>query len=358
LTELVIDEQLSSYTSEIQTNWIQNISNNNDGDITVFFLTQNSLLYDQLNTDPIFAATTKADPSLGNYYLPDKLVSVLGCVDQHQWCSVVKKPGKERCSTVGSLDTLSKDLSPFADNNRQLATANRIYQSIWLNNMWYVVDPRGVAALQASKSVFETFQHNVSNTQWTIEVSGWFNTALAKLQQTLVEIAVGPGLQNSSDFLVTRPASAADQALCNAQVVRSSGAYLNFSVLGIALIVAFSTFLIWLSFIIDTATGWAQRWLHKGEDRRLQWRLEDKLQLQRMAYVGAHQGNWEGHDESVPVMTDAQLVDMSLYLPANGRALAEARLTEMTQKDEPASGKRRDTTEVSDKAMVAGEGDV
>jgi hypothetical protein len=355
----VINKQSSSYSSEIQTTWIPEITNQMNADITIFFLTANSLLYDQPNNDPIFAATKTTTRTQGtsnvHYFTADNLVSVFGCVDQHQWCSVVKKPGIKQCSGLESLHSVFEDVSPFTGNPRQLATANRIYQSIWHSNMWYVVDARGVAALQASASVFEIFQHSLPDTQWIIEVSGWFNTALAKVQQALVEIAVGPGLQNSSDFLVTAPHKPYDWDLCDAQVVRSSGQYLNFSVLGIALIVAFSTFFIWLSFVIDTATGWVQRWLHKGEDRRLQWLLEDKLQLQRMAYVGANQGKWEGHAESVPVMTEAELVDMSLYLPANHGALADARLGETTQREGPASGKQKNATEVTDSVLKEGE---
>lgn len=329
-----------------------------DADITLFFITANSLLYDQPNSDPIFGATTTTTRSQGtsrvSYYTADNLVSVLGCVDQHQWCSAVEKPGRPQCSGLESLNTLFSDTAMFTGNHRQLATANRIYNSIWLSNMWYVVDSRGVAALKASESVFEIFQHNLSDTQWTVEVSGWFNTALAKVQQALVEIAVGPNLQNNTEFLITAPTSSYDLDLCYEQVVRSSGQYVNFSVLGISLIVAFCTFFIWLSFVIDTATGWVQRWLKKGEDRRLQWLLEDKLQLQRMAYVGANQGKWVGHAESVPVMTEAELVDMSLYLPANERALAEAQLKETTQKDE---FQRKSTAEATDRAVVSDEGE-
>jgi hypothetical protein len=333
-----------------------------NADISLFFLTANSLLYDSKNNDPIFAATTPTqrsqDGSTGTYYTADNLVSVLGCVDQHQWCSAVKIPGKTQCSGLESLKTLVTDSSVFNGNHRQLATANRIFRSIWFSNMWYVVDFRGVAAIQASETVFEVFQHFLPDNQWTIEVSGWFNTALAKIQLALVEIAVGPGLQNSSDFTVTAPSKPYDWALCDAQVVRSSGQYLNFSVLGIALIVSLCTFIIWLSFVIDTATGWVQRWLHRGEDRRLQWLLEDKLQLQRMAYVGANQGKWEGHAESVPVTTDAVLVDMSLYLPANEKALAEAKLAEATQKEVPPSGEHERSTESGGEIGRAGEKNV
>jgi hypothetical protein len=328
--------QVSSYSSEIETQWIPEITNGMDADISIIFLTANSLLYDLPNNDPIFAATTKTTRTQGDkvtpYYVPDKLVSVLGCVDQHQWCSVTEL-GEPKCSGLESLNKLSADVAIFGNNSQKLATANRIYQSIWHSNMWYVVDFRGVAAIQASETVFEIFQHSLPDDQWITEVSGWFSTSLAKVQQALVEIAVGSGLTNSTDggqFIVTYPTSDADQALCYAQVVRSSGQYLNFSVLGLAIIVSFSTFIIWLSFVIDTATGWVQRWLKKGEDRRLQWVLEDKLQLQRMAYVAAKQGNWEGHADSVPVTTEAVLVDMSLYLPANEKALAEAQLAEVT----------------------------
>jgi hypothetical protein len=363
LNGLVTDIVLSSYTSEAGATWIQEIQNNMNADISLFFLTANSLLYDSKNNDPIFAATTPTQRSQGGVegtvYTPNNLVSVLGCVDQHQWCSAVKIPGKTQCSGLESLDNLAPDTSIFNGNNRQIATAVRIYHSIYYSNMWYVVDPRGVAAIQASQMVFELFQNSLPDNQWTIEVGGWFNAALAKVQQALVEIAVGPQLQNQSDFTITFPKKPSyDWDLCRAQVVRSAGQYLNFSVLGLALIVSICTVIIWLSFVIDTATGWVQRLLHRGEDRRLQWLLEDKLQLQRMAYVGANQGKWEGHAESVPVTTDAVLVDMSLYLPANEKALAEAKLAETTQREVPFRSEQGDAAEASERSGKAGEKNV
>jgi len=329
-----ISYQISSYSPDVGVAWVPDIQHIN-ADITIFFLTANSILYTHLNNDLIFGATTKVDlvenNSVNVSYRADNPVAVLGCADQHQWCSAVEPVGKKNCSGLESLNTLSGDISMFRDNPRQLATANRINDAIGYSNMWYVVDPRGVAAIQASETVFEIFQHSLPDNQWTIEVRGWFNTALAKVQQALVEVAVGPVLQNPTDFTVTAPTKPYDWALCDAQIVRSSGQYQNFSVLGLAIIVAFSTFFIWLGSVIDKATGWAQRWFHKGEDRRLQWLLEDKLQLQRMAYVAANQGKWEGHADSVPITTEAVEVDMSLYLPANKKALADARPVEMTQ---------------------------
>jgi len=245
-------------------------------------------------------------------YRADNPVAVLGCADQHQWCSASSK-----CSSLSGLTPPSDTELQF--NPQQHATAVRIYNSMLYNDMYFAVDPRGAAALQASESVYETFQSAVlPDTQWISEVQGWFNVSLAKLQQTLIDVAVGP-TPRYPDIAYSTPSSKPDLDLCKAQIVRSTGQYQNFSVLGIALTLTISTVFIGLSFVLDKSIGLVQRLIGRGEARRMQWLLDDKLQLQRVAYVGAGGGAWDGNPAEIPTTQERELKPL-LDLPGNEQA--------------------------------------
>lgn len=253
----------------------------------------------------------------GTFYRRDHLVTILGCTDQHQFCPTSAIPGGAKCSELSGVDSLSSSIPTLNFNEHQSATAYVIVNAIFASNFFHVVDPRGVAALRASESVFEVWAPQLPNNQWITEVSSWFSVALAKVQYALVEMAVGPSGSpvNYTNIAWGSPPNRT-KYLCNAQLVRSGGQYQNFSVLGIAIIVALSSFFIWLSFVLDKATGWVQSKIHKGEDRRLQWLLDEKLQLQRMAHTDPNV-TWEGHVESVPVTGPEQMIKRSILHPAN-----------------------------------------
>ncbi|KAF2258850.1 hypothetical protein CC78DRAFT_477176, partial [Lojkania enalia] len=317
-----ISYQLTAFSPDVHASWIPEIQSipPEEADITIAFITANSVHFDVRNTDLIFGATNPSqitqDGSDITVYRPDNPVGVLGCVDQHQICN----PSTSQCSGLSQVPDLLQAARGLNLNPKQDAAARYIYNAIFYNNIYWIIGPRGAAALRASESVYQNFQHELSNTQWIIEVQGWFNASLARLQQAMVEIATGPP-SHLAGINYTRPGSnpqnSFEEDLCNTQIIRSTGKHQNFSVLGIAIIIAFSTFFIWLSFVIGTATGWVQRWIHKGEDRRLQWLLDDSLQLQRMAYVGAGEGRWHGNPEAIPITNEPTLLKTSLYLPAN-----------------------------------------
>ena len=47
--------------------------------------------------------------------------------------------------------------------------------------------------------------------------------------------------------------------------------------------------------------GFIRRKLHWKDHKTLQWTLDEKLQLQRLAYEEAGQGRWSGGTNAVPV---------------------------------------------------------
>ena len=68
-----------------------------------------------------------------------------------------------------------------------------------------------------------------------------------------------------------------------------------------AIILILGSILIITSLALDSVMGFVRRKLHWKDYKSLQWTLDDKLQLQRMAYEEAGQRYWSSGESSVPV---------------------------------------------------------
>ena len=133
-----------------------------------------------------------------------------------------------------------------------------------------------------------------------IEVKSWFDTGLARLQSHMVEYAAGP--QNTLEgSYVQKFNGLISQSMCRNQKVRSTGGTINFSVLGLALVLIVCSALILTNLALETMVGFIQRKCRTGAYRHLQWIVDEKLQLQRMAFEAAGMGTWSGGDAAVPV---------------------------------------------------------
>lgn len=161
------------------------------------------------------------------------------------------------------------------------------------------VNSRGAYALRASETVHDLDQIALPNNQWMIEVNTWFAVSMAKLQQKVIKYATGPGYIPDAMYL-SRPARIQEN-MCKNQIVRSSSGTVSFSVLGVAIILILGTALILTSLVLPTVVGLLRQWFKWKEYKGLQWALDEKLQLQRLAYEEAGQGHWSGGAKSVPV---------------------------------------------------------
>ncbi|KAI9845904.1 MAG: hypothetical protein M1837_004440 [Sclerophora amabilis] len=135
--------------------------------------------------------------------------------------------------------------------------------------------------------------------QWMIEVEFWFATGLAKLQKAVVDYAASaPNLPEEAHALETTDPMA--RAMCFSQMVRASSDTISFSVLGLALVLIIGALLLFMNLILDSVVGFIQRRCHVAHHRRLEWTLDEKLQLQRLAYDEAGLGIWSGVTSVVP----------------------------------------------------------
>lgn len=79
----------------------------NNGDISLMFLSANSLFYQEPVQDPIYKATTVTsnrtqDGKLVPQYSSNYYVNPLGCLDQHQFCN----PITQDCTELGPYDPI------------------------------------------------------------------------------------------------------------------------------------------------------------------------------------------------------------------------------------------------------------
>ena len=104
--------------------------------------------------------------------------------------------------------------------------------------------------------------------------------------------------------------------MCKNQIIRSPGGTVSFSVLGLCIIFIIGGILIVTSFVMDTLVGYIRRRLEWKKYKSLQWTLDEKLQLQRLAYEEAGQGHWDGCAGSVPVMKKDDRIGVPKHVDA------------------------------------------
>ena len=277
--------------------------------MSLFLLAQNSVRYEALVTDPFYAASQPLelpndDGTNFTYYTSDHLVNALACADQHQYCN----PTNKQCTPLTAFFLASQSLleNNISLNQDQMATALRIGLLTQSLTTFYSVDSRGAYALRASDTVNDLEQIPLPNYQWMIEVSGWFAVSMAKLQQKVHEYATGPGY--IPDGMTLNRPSKIQEKMCKNQIVRSSSGTISFSVLGLAIILIVGVVLILTSLVLPAAVGLLRQWFKWKQHKSLQWTLDAKLQLQRLAYEEAGQGHWSRGATSVPLTRRNDLI--------------------------------------------------
>ena len=174
----------------------------------------------------------------------------------------------------------------------QQAIFQRISYGSVFTGIAKVINGRSATALRAAEPVRVTRQPSLPADQWKIEISSWFSTGLAMLQFVVQEYAT-PG-KILPGTVVLQPETAADRAMCSSQKTLTLNGTTSFSVLGLAIILTVGILLILTSFVLETVIGWI------GLKSRLNWVLDDKLQLQRMVFE-SRGVRWTNTDGPIPV---------------------------------------------------------
>ena len=91
------------------------------------------------------------------------------------------------------------------------------------------MDGRGAASLLAFKTVYGALQISLPIDQWRLEVGNWFSISLAKLQQALVDYAVGLS-STALIAYIAPPQSTKLGAQCKHQRFRHSASNQTFNI--------------------------------------------------------------------------------------------------------------------------------
>ena len=191
-------------------------------------------------------------------------------------------------------------------NQDQIVTASQFLPITPFLSIYDSVSSPGANALRASETVSKLTQIQLPNTQWMIEVNAWFAVSMAKLQQKVIGYATGPGSIPDGMYL-SRPVPVQEK-ICKNQIVRSFNGTTSFSALGVAIILIVGSLLISISLILPSLVGALRHVFKWKKYKGLQWTLDSKLQMQRLAYEEAGQGYWTGGADSVPVTRENDLL--------------------------------------------------
>jgi len=226
-------------------------------------------------------------------------------------------PGPENCTPLSGYIPLCDSLNTMPFNKMQLATAERICSQLSFTLMDWAVSGLGPSALMAVEHVVTLISDALPIDQWMREVSYWFAISLSRVQRGLVQYAAGLA-EIPHGMVVVPPSDEAGQQLCKAQKIRAVGGYQSYSVLGLCITLIFGVLIILTSWILERITNFIRKsYLKDRKSRRIQWLLDGKLQMLRMAYEYAGVGDWIKKDEEIPVVQNLNKV---FILPINPNA--------------------------------------
>lgn len=206
-----------------------------DGTIEIFFLSSNALRFTQPTKDPWFnISSTPRNYSFPNFQTTENLettlysasepASPLGCLIQEQICNPSLPERSRRCTNLTRPLTVgyeATELGLFTPDSSSEARFVWAFNSIFYDSALVedIVDALGAQALLARAGVRSGVQGPLPTNQWQTEVEHWFNTTLASLQQSFVNLARGPDDDSVLEWLV-RPANSStrEAGFCKDQV--------------------------------------------------------------------------------------------------------------------------------------------
>lgn len=266
-------------------------------------LSANSIVFSSSVDDPWYSAhshplqvtvDSNADTASGTVYFADRPVSALGCAEQYQLCA---NQGAD-CTPLTSWYGIRKDLEALTTTRRQRAIGNLLLDAS-TTTVGDTVTTLRDSSLGASFSKFGSVQGSIPSNQWIIDVEGWAAISLARIQRNVLEYASGPSDRRLLPYLNT-PNDTVEHDLCHNIKARTRRVE-NFSVLAIALIFSLGALITIINFGLDFLIGLVQSKRNAADYRRLAWKTNGLLQLQRLAHEEMGYGSWERCTNETPV---------------------------------------------------------
>lgn len=299
--------------------------NRNDADVTLAFLSANSIPFVSPVDDPWYSAHSNpfqaiindsafqdnaGGSAIGTAYFRDRPVSVLACTEQYQLCASNPSP---ECTPLTGIDLLLEAMGNFSGvqaaislNSAQTATPEVLFIASASMDLGALIGLLDVSSLLARNSKYTSIQGSLPSNQWTLEVENWNQILLADMQRSVLEYATGPSNPEILPFL-SPPNGSSQVNLCHNQRARSGQAQ-NFSVLAIVLILILGLLIICVDIGLHRFVGYAQREQDLKDYRRLAWKSNWLLQLQRLAHEAAGFGTWERCAKAVPITVQGEVL--------------------------------------------------
>lgn len=271
-----------------------------DADVSIVMIAFNAVLFVDANDDPVFSANIVNEAVIGGvdtiWYSSDNYISSIACTDQYQICN----PNNNQCTELRGYMAMNTVVQTIGLSPLQITTVILISMANQFTSITNAVYGRGASALRAQESNYQLEQYPIPNDQWLLECSGWMANSLARLQQGILSYATGPsGL--SAGLEVWQPSDLESKYLCYSQLVRTTDGTISFQVFGLAIILILGTLILFINQVLDIVVGWFQSRSKKWNYARLNWILDDKMQLQRMVYEEVGMGKWSKTTSNVPV---------------------------------------------------------
>lgn len=292
-TDYVV-KQLYKYDGD--ETYLHDSLNGLPADVTIIVLNKQGIYSMDPIDDPIFAAhwpMTIFVPPIGSVqiYRADSPVTMLGCIDQYEFCNI----RKNRCTGLhGYSESLDPTFLTVLDlDDDQWDVFTFIGMVILGMGVESITISRGPEILAARGEYWgdNSIQLQLPKDQWKHKARHWFATCLAKLQLTSLAASIGPFYhENRSEFTnhLDTFSPSRRSFFCHNILFRSSNhTTMNFIVLLVILVMSAT---IWILSFSDTALGrWMfTRWPHKV----LAWQLDSSRHLPRQIHEHLRAGVW------------------------------------------------------------------
>lgn len=206
-----------------------------NGSVYLIFLSANSVAFTSPTEDLWYKATTRSKYDLPAHfsngteeqipaYIQDQPASPMGCLQQMQLCNP-SLPADAQCTELTGLDDAASsfmamnaapDKQPFFEWALDQGLGYRLVE------IDGVVETLGSQSLTSRYGLNEGVQLPVPNNQWQLDVISWFSTTLVSVQQSFVDIALGPTGAELNRWKIG-PSSPLEQHLCGSQVCHRWG---------------------------------------------------------------------------------------------------------------------------------------
>ncbi|KUJ21309.1 uncharacterized protein LY89DRAFT_778879 [Mollisia scopiformis] len=332
-----------------------------DGDLNLLFLSGNGISFLNSMDDDWYRATVPnelvnfAGEGTATSFTPVEAASPMGCVEQWQWCNSAY-PRESGCGPLaGFMDALFGAAALFNLTQEDLTNGTKTPTAAGARFIWSaaVLDV-GVASLHvvtaqlgakslASQALLDSaLQYPLPLNQWQLDVTNWFNTILAGLQATYVEMTTGITDPALKEFAMT-PSNAGEHKICNSQKVLSTS-YSSFSLFGLLFTYIIGSLIIIISFVMEPILRTLQKRRKYKEYAILEWTTNEALQLHRLANEELQLGTWSGCTDMIPTTKRGEML-ASLDISDLDHPILAPVAEKAKQKNNPHGGLRESSME-------------